>query len=68
MKFRRRLLVLPLLVIVLVANVANVIGEIVAVYGFDLGVAGSAWSTVIVQAAAARLIARRDKVFGGCRG
>src|SRR4026209_4904 len=36
--------------IVVVANVANVILEIVAVYGRDLGGAGSAWSTVFVQA------------------
>lgn len=41
------------LVIVLVANVANLVIEIVAVYGLDLGIAGSAWSTVIVQIVAA---------------
>jgi len=41
------------LVIVVVANVANVILEIVAVYGLDLGIAGSAWSTVCVQIGAA---------------
>jgi putative MATE family efflux protein len=41
------------LVIVLVANVANLIVEVVAVYGLGLGIAGSAWSTVIVQIAAA---------------
>ena len=41
------------LVIVLAANVANVVLEIVVVYGFDMGVAGSAWSTVIVQIGAA---------------
>ena len=35
--------------IVLVANVFNLLLEIVAVYWLDLGVAGSAWSTVIVQ-------------------
>jgi putative MATE family efflux protein len=39
--------------IVLVANVVNVALELVAVYGLDLGIAGSAWSTVIVQIAAA---------------
>lgn len=38
--------------IVVVANIANVVLEIVAVYGLDLGVAGSAWSTVLVQAVA----------------
>ena len=41
------------LVIVLAANVANVVLEVIVVYGFDMGVAGSAWSTVIVQIAAA---------------
>jgi putative MATE family efflux protein len=42
----------PLLV-VLVANVVNLLVEVVAVYGLDLGIAGSAWSTVFVQIAAA---------------
>ncbi len=41
------------LVIVVVANVVNLILEIVAVYVLDLGIAGSAWSTVAVQAVAA---------------
>lgn len=40
------------LVVVAVANGVNVVAEIVAVYGLDLGVAGSAWSTVIVQVGA----------------
>ena len=44
--------------IVLVANVVNVIFEIVAVYVLDLGVAGSAWSTVIVQTGAALMFLR----------
>ena len=39
--------------IVLIANMVNVVLEIVAVYGLDLGVAGSAWSTVVVQIGAA---------------
>jgi putative MATE family efflux protein len=39
--------------IVVVANIANLLLEIVAVYGLHMGVAGSAWSTVIVQAGAA---------------
>lgn len=39
-----------LLVVVVVANVVNVVTELVAVYGLDLGIEGSAWSTVIVQA------------------
>lgn len=41
------------LIIVVVANAANLVLELVAVYGLRLGIAGSAWSTVIVQAAAA---------------
>jgi putative MATE family efflux protein len=44
--------------IVLVANVVNVILEIVAVYVLDLGIAGSAWSTVIVQIGAALIFVR----------
>ena len=34
-------------------RVANLAVEIVAVYGLDLGIAGSAWSTVLVQVLAA---------------
>jgi putative MATE family efflux protein len=41
------------LLIVLCANIANVVAEIVAVYGLKLGIAGSAWSTVLVQVGAA---------------
>jgi putative MATE family efflux protein len=41
------------LVIVAAANVLNVILEIVVVYGFDRGLAGSAWSTVVAQVCAA---------------
>lgn len=39
--------------VVLVANVVNVVLEVVMVYGFDLGVAGSAWGTVVAQVIAA---------------
>ena len=39
--------------IVVVANVANLVLEIVAVYGLHLGVAGSAGTTVVVQIGAA---------------
>ncbi|MBI4933807.1 MAG: MATE family efflux transporter [Actinobacteria bacterium] len=39
--------------IVVVANVANLLLEILTVYGFHWGVAGSAASTVVVQAGAA---------------
>lgn len=38
-----------LLVVVVVANVVNVVFEVVAVYVLDWGIAGSAWSTVAVQ-------------------
>ncbi len=41
------------LVIVVLANIANLALEIVAVYALDLGIAGSAWSTVVVQVGAA---------------
>ena len=44
--------------IVLIANVVNIVFEIVAVYWLDLGVAGSAWSTVIVQMGAALVFVR----------
>ena len=37
------------LVLVFVANIVNLVLEIIAVYGLHLGVAGSAWSTVIAQ-------------------
>ena len=39
--------------IVIVANVVNLVAELIAVYGLDLGVAGSAWTTVLVQILAA---------------
>ena len=39
--------------IVLAANVVNLVVELVAVYGLDMGMAGSAGSTVIAQAGAA---------------
>ena len=42
----------PLLLVV-VANVVNLVLEVIAVYVLGLGVAGSAWSTVIVQVLAA---------------
>jgi putative MATE family efflux protein len=40
------------LVILLAANAANLVLEVVFVYGFHWGVRGSAWSTVIVQVVA----------------
>jgi putative MATE family efflux protein len=41
--------------ILLVANIVNVGLEVVLVYGAHLGVAGSAWGTVVAQAVAAAL-------------
>jgi putative MATE family efflux protein len=37
------------LVILLVANAANVVLEVLFVYGFDWGLAGSAWGTALAQ-------------------
>lgn len=39
--------------VVLVANVLNICLELLFVYGFDWGVAGSAWGTVVAQVLAA---------------
>lgn len=39
--------------VLLAANVANLLIELVLVFGLDMGVAGSAWSTVIAQIGAA---------------
>ena len=44
--------------IVVVANIVNVVLEVVAVWVLDLGVAGSAWSTVVVQIGAALAFVR----------
>ena len=44
--------------IVLIANLLNVALEVVLVYGFRLGVAGSAWGTVVAQVIAAGLFVR----------
>ncbi len=38
----------PLLVLV-ASNIVNAVVEVVLVFGFDLGVAGAAWSTVVAQ-------------------
>lgn len=53
------------LVILLASNVANLVIELVLVFGFDMGVAGAAWSTVIAQAGAGTaflLVVRRRLV------
>jgi len=41
------------LVIAVGANVLNIVLEVLLVYGLDLGVAGSAWGTVVAQVGAA---------------
>jgi putative MATE family efflux protein len=40
------------LIILIVSNIVNLVVELVFVFGFDLGVAGAAWSTVIAQVGA----------------
>ena len=37
------------LVIIIVGNIVNLVLELVLVYGFDLGIEGSAWGTVVAQ-------------------
>lgn len=37
------------LVVLVIANILNAAIEVVLVFGFDLGVAGAAWSTVVAQ-------------------
>jgi putative MATE family efflux protein len=37
------------LVIIIAGNVVNLVLELVLVYGFDLGIEGSAWGTVVAQ-------------------
>jgi MATE family, multidrug efflux pump len=46
------------LVIALIANGANLVLEVIAVYYLHWGVAGSAWSTVVVQVVAAAFYVR----------
>ena len=41
--------------VVLIANVVNVVLEVTFVYGMHLGVAGSAWGTVVAQVVAAAM-------------
>ena len=60
------------LVVVVVANALNVVLEVALVYGAGLGVAGSAWGTVVAQALAAawflRLSGARLDASGAVRG
>lgn len=44
--------------IALLANLANLVLELVAIYGLGMGLAASAWSSVIAQAAAAAVFCR----------
>ncbi|MFK7918534.1 MAG: MATE family efflux transporter [Ilumatobacter sp.] len=48
------------LVVLIAANVVNAAVEIVLVFGFDLGVAGAAWSTVVAQVLAGTALAWRS--------
>ncbi len=52
------------LVILVASNAANLVIELVLVFGFDLGIAGAAWSTAIAQAAAglAFLVVIRERL------
>ncbi len=52
----------PLIVLV-ATNLLNVVLEVVLVFGFDLGVAGAAWSTVIAQAIAATTLWRLTRPY-----
>lgn len=40
------------LVILVCSNIVNVVVEVILVFGFDMGIAGAAWSTVIAQVGA----------------
>jgi putative MATE family efflux protein len=54
--------------IAVIANLANLVAEVVAIYGLGFGIAASAWSTVAAQAGAAavfaRLLARHVRAAG----
>jgi putative MATE family efflux protein len=40
------------LIILVCSNIVNVVVELILVFGFDLGIAGAAWSTVVAQVGA----------------
>jgi putative MATE family efflux protein len=54
--------------IAVIANLANLVAEVVAIYGLGFGIAASAWSTVAAQVGAAavfaRLVARHVRAAG----
>src|SRR5205085_11796617 len=58
------------LAVAVAANVVNLVLELVLVYGFHLGVRGSAWGTVVAQllAAAAFLVVVGRRVVAGQAG
>lgn len=51
------------LVVLIAANVVNVVVEVVLVFGFDMGVRGAAWSTVIAQTLAGCALLVRARPF-----
>lgn len=51
------------LVVLVIANVLNAVIEVILVFGFDSGVAGAAWSTVIAQMFAGAALWWRTKPF-----
>ena len=55
------------LVVAVGANVANLAIELVLVYGFDTGIAGSAWGTVVAQIGAALVFVRIVRVRAAAR-
>ena len=51
------------LVVLIASNVVNVVVEVVLVFGFDLGVSGAAWSTVIAQVLAGIALTVRARPY-----
>ena len=51
------------LIVLIAANVVNVVVEVVLVFGFDLGVRGAAWSTVVAQTLAGVALAIRARPY-----
>lgn len=51
------------LVVLIASNVVNVVVEVVLVFGFDLGVRGAAWSTVVAQVLAGCALTLRSRPY-----
>jgi putative MATE family efflux protein len=51
------------LVVLVAANLVNAVVEMVLVFGYDLGVAGAAWSTVVSQVGAGIALCWRSRRF-----